>query len=249
MNLTSHHNNEKIQTWRFFDLLIILIGTGIIFAVCLFIFSWLSAPEDPNLPVATEPTIEQSVGLAAIEAIALLGGVYIFGVRRLHYSWKDVGFITVKNRWLILTITISLVAIPTSGLITILVMLALGLPLENPQLEFIIPQDITWLGGLGLFFFGGIVVPIAEEVFFRGVLYKWVRERWGVFIGVLISSLIFGLIHIDIAIASTAFVLGIILALFYEYSKSLWTAILIHVINNSVKIILIYLYFIFDIPL
>lgn len=249
MNLNSHHNNEKNQTWSFVNLLIILLGTGLIFAICILIFSALTAPDDSNLAAATEPTVAQSVGLAAIEAIALIFGVYLFGVRRLQYSWKDIGFITVNSKWLLLTITISLIAIPISGLITVLVMLALGLPLENPQLEFIIPQDITWLGGLGLLLFGGIAVPIAEEVFFRGVLYKWVRERWGILIGVIVSSLIFGLIHIDIAVASTAFILGIILALVYEYSKSLWTAILIHAINNSVKIILIYLLFILDIPL
>jgi hypothetical protein len=249
MTLNSHPNNEKKQTWSFVDLLIILLGTGLIFAICLLLFSTLTAPEDSNLAAATVPTAAQSVGLAAIEAIALISGVYFFGVRRLHYSWKDIGFITVNNKWLLLTITISLIAIPISGLITVLVMLALGLPLENPQLEFIIPQDITWLGGLGLLLFGGIAVPIAEEVFFRGVLYKWVRERWGILIGVIASSLIFGLIHIDIAVASTAFILGIILALVYEYSKSLWTAILIHAINNSVKIILIYLLFLLDIPL
>jgi membrane protease YdiL (CAAX protease family) len=249
MNLTPPQNNEKIQTWGFVDFLIILLGTGLFFAISIFIFSMVSAPEDSNLAAAMEPTAAQSVGLAAIEAIALLSGVYIFGLRRLHYTWKDLGFITINNKWLLLTITISFIVIPISGLITVLVMMALGLPLENPQLEFIIPQDITWLGGLGLLLFGGIAVPIAEEVFFRGVLYRWVRERWGIFIGVMVSSLIFGLIHIDIAVASTAFILGIILALVYEYSKSLWTAILIHAINNSIKIILIYLLFIFDIPM
>ena len=249
MNLSPPQNNEKIQTWGFVDFLVILLGPALLFAICIFIFSMVSAPEDSNLADAMEPTAAQSVGLAAIEAIALLSGVYIFGLRRLQYTWKDLGFIRINNKWLLLTITISFVVIPISGLITVLVMMALGLPLENPQLEFIIPQDITWLGGLGLLLFGGIAVPIAEEVFFRGVLYRWVRERWGIFIGVMVSSLIFGLIHIDIAVASTAFILGIILALVYEYSKSLWTAILIHAINNSIKIILIYLLFIFDIPM
>jgi hypothetical protein len=150
---------------------------------------------------------------------------------------------------LLASITISIIVVPLSGLITVVVMLALGLPLENPQLEFIIPPDFSWTSGIALFVLGGILVPIAEEVFFRGVLYRWLRERWGILIGVLVSSFIFGLVHVDIAIAAAAFILGIILALVYEYSKSLWTAILIHAINNSVKIILIYIFFALDIPM
>jgi membrane protease YdiL (CAAX protease family) len=169
-------------------------------------------------------------------------------LRRHNYSWKDIGITSINNRWLLATLLITIIVIPLSGLITVAVMLALGLPLENPQLEFIIPQDLSWISGIALFILGGILVPIAEEVFFRGVIYKSLRERLGVATGVILSSLIFGLVHIDIAIAVTAFILGIIIALVYEYSKSLLTAILIHVINNSVKLFLIYLLLILDIP-
>jgi len=249
-DLSSKQNNGKTETWSFLDLVIILIGTGIIFAICFFIIYWLATPEDSNFAAMdTGPTAVQSVGLAAVEAVALLGGVYFFGMRRLHYSWKDIGFTIINHWWLLASITISIIVVPLSGLITVVVMLALGLPLENPQLEFIIPPDFSWTSGIALFVLGGILVPIAEEVFFRGVLYRWLRERWGILIGVLVSSFIFGLVHVDIAIAAAAFILGIILALVYEYSKSLWTAILIHAINNSVKIILIYIFFALDIPM
>ena len=246
---TLDDNEENKQTWSFLDLIIILLGIGIIFAISFFILRWLSNLANLNIDVVSEPTTAQSLGLAAVEAIALLAGVYFFGLRRLHYRWKDIGFKKIQSKWLFATISISIIVIPLSGLITILVVLALGLPLENPQLEFLIPEDFSWISGIGLFILGGIVVPIAEEVFFRGVLYKWLRERWGVFIGVSVSSLIFGLVHIDIAIAATAFILGIVLALVYEYSNSVWTAILIHIINNSVKIILLYLLFVLGIPM
>jgi len=247
--LTLDHRGENAQTWRFLDLIIILMGIGIIFVISFFIIRWSSNLVNLNLDVASEPTTAQSLGLAVVEAIALLAGVYFFGLRRLNYRWRDIGFKKTSRKWLFATISISIIVIPLSGLITILVVMALGLPLENPQLEFLIPEDFSWISGFGLFILGGIVIPLAEEVFFRGVLYKWLRERWGVIVGVSVSSLIFGLIHIDIAIAATAFVLGIVLALVYEYSDSLWTAVLIHIINNGVKIILLYLLFVLGIPM
>jgi membrane protease YdiL (CAAX protease family) len=76
---------------------------------------------------------------------------------------------------------------------------------------------------------------------FRGVLYPLLRNRWGLWPGVLASSLIFAVIHGDIAVGVTAFVLGIILALVFEYSRSLWSAVLVHVLNNSLKILLLYI--------
>ena len=90
-------------------------------------------------------------------------------------------------------------------------------------------------------FLAGFAVPFGEELIFRGIFYKMLRERWGVWPGVLISSLVFGAIHGDLAVGLTAFLLGILLALVFEYSRSLWTSILVHALNNSVKIGLLYL--------
>jgi membrane protease YdiL (CAAX protease family) len=67
------------------------------------------------------------------------------------------------------------------------------------------------------------------------------KERWGIWPGILISSFVFGLVHANFAVGLTAFLLGILLALVFEYSQSLWTAVLIHAINNSSKLVLLYL--------
>lgn len=245
----SLHNQENKPTWRFIDIMIISVGCGLIFVLSFYLFSRIAFPSDTNVSDRIEPTAIQTLGLAAIEALALLVGVYIFGLQRLHYRWRDIGVKQTNIWWMLAAITISVIVIPLSGIITFLVMIALGVPLENPQLEFIIPEDISIISGIGMLIVGGIVVPIAEEVFFRGVLYKWLSERWGVWIGVIISSMIFGFVHFDIAIGVTAFVLGIILALAYEYSKSLWTSVLIHAVNNSAKIMLIYLLLALEIPI
>jgi hypothetical protein len=58
--------------------------------------------------------------------------------------------------------------------------------------------------------------------------------------GVLLSSFIFALVHADLAVGTTALLLGLILAVFYEYSRSIWTAILIHAVNNSARLALLY---------
>lgn len=86
---------------------------------------------------------------------------------------------------------------------------------------------------IALFFFiGGIVGPIAEEVFFRGVLYGFFR-RWGVVVALALSTLIFVLTHpINHGVPATQVVGGIVFAVAYEVEGSLMAPITIHVLGN-----------------
>ena len=54
------------------------------------------------------------------------------------------------------------------------------------------PQDVEISSSF--FVVGAIVAPVAEEVFFRGVLYGFFR-RWGAFIAVVISTVLFVIAH------------------------------------------------------
>jgi hypothetical protein len=188
-----------------------------------------------------QPTIEQTLALAALEAVALVGAVYFLGMRRRGVTWTGIGLRPVSWLWIGIVTVVTLIAIPLTGLLTILILMALGRPLDNPQLDFLIPEGLSWVSAAGMVLLGGVAAPFAEELVFRGVLYPLLRNRWGLWPGVLASSLIFAVIHGDIAVGVTAFILGIILALVFEYSRSLWSAVLVHVLNNSLKILLLYI--------
>ena len=108
-----------------------------------------------------------------------------------------------------------------------IIQLALGLPVENPQLDFLIPKQFTWAGAIGMLILGGLLVPIAEELFFRGVLYTWLRDSFGIWIAIPGSALVFGLLHGEISVAGATFVMGLVLAWLYERSNSLWPSITI----------------------
>jgi len=82
------------------------------------------------------------------------------------------------------------------------------------------------------FFIGGLVAPIAEEVFFRGILYGFFR-RWGVLLALILTTGIFVLAHpVFPGIPVTQMVGGIVFALAYEIEKSLMVPITIHVLGN-----------------
>lgn len=78
----------------------------------------------------------------------------------------------------------------------------------------------------------GILVPIAEELLFRGVIQTFLTRRWGAFWGILVSSLWFALMHVDIALLAPLFVIGLGLGYLRHRFQSLWGAVLLHAMNN-----------------
>jgi len=82
----------------------------------------------------------------------------------------------------------------------------------------------------------GVIVPLGEEVFFRGFVYGTLR-RWGVLPGVVVSAIYFGAVHQQIVHFLPITVLGIVLALLYERTGSLVPSITVHGINNVVAIL------------
>ena len=84
-----------------------------------------------------------------------------------------------------------------------------------------------------------VLAPIAEEFFFRGLLFGWLRGLMPFWITALIPSALFGLAHGEPAHAIAAGLLGLILAYIRERSGSLWPAIVAHVVNNLIAVMLV----------
>lgn len=76
------------------------------------------------------------------------------------------------------------------------------------------------------------IVPISEELFFRGTLFARLKsagfEKSALFVG----ALLFALCHAGLSAFCVSFVLGIVLVLYYERTNSLLLPILCHMANN-----------------
>jgi membrane protease YdiL (CAAX protease family) len=81
-----------------------------------------------------------------------------------------------------------------------------------------------------------VVAPLAEELFFRGFLFGALRKR-GLLVAAPISGIAFGLAHVassPIGFIVPLATLGVILALLYERTGSLYPPIALHALNNSI---------------
>ena len=97
---------------------------------------------------------------------------------------------------------------------------------------FHLPLPKTSTSLLLYFAVGGVIGPIAEEIFFRGILYGFFR-RWGVFSAVILSTLLFVLPHLTAgSVPITQVVGGIVFAAAYEKERNLLTPITIHCLGN-----------------
>ncbi|MGD1858261.1 MAG: lysostaphin resistance A-like protein [Leptolyngbyaceae cyanobacterium] len=87
----------------------------------------------------------------------------------------------------------------------------------------------------GLILFVAIVfAPLTEEFIFRGVLLQRWAVRWNLPVGIILSSVLFGLLHENNPLGLTMF--GIVMALLYIRSHSLWVPIIAHALNNIVAV-------------
>lgn len=90
-------------------------------------------------------------------------------------------------------------------------------------------------------FFLFLYVGVGEEILFRGVLFRWIDEKWGFVAALTVSALLFGAMHYgqpgatwwsSLAIAIEA---GLLLGAAYKYSGTLWLPIGIHWAWNFVQ--------------
>ncbi|MET0413713.1 MAG: type II CAAX endopeptidase family protein [Polyangiaceae bacterium] len=75
-----------------------------------------------------------------------------------------------------------------------------------------------------------ILIPITEEIVFRGTLFRKWRLRWGAGKAAIASSVAFGLLHQNVLTSSLS---GLVYVTFYARTRTLWACIAIHVLNNG----------------
>lgn len=93
-----------------------------------------------------------------------------------------------------------------------------------------------------MFFMMALFGPVCEELCFRGIIYRGYLKSGNAVGAVILSSLVFGLIHMNFNQAPYAFALGVAMALVMEATGSLFAPILVHVIFNARSVIMMYVY-------
>jgi membrane protease YdiL (CAAX protease family) len=216
----------------YFGLLALVVGLlGSVAASFLIGGIWIAAGGDSDDAafIVIGTAVQSVIFIAAVVWLAKTRGPVTFldfGLRRAPF-WPTVG---------------KMVAIMGSYLVILAIYNALvHLSADDT------PDKLGANAGIfGMLCFGvlvAVLAPISEEVFFRGMIFRSFSNGFGVWGGAIASGVLFGALHID-SFASERLLqvvplglLGIMFALLYAWSGTLYSTIALHATNNSLAVL------------
>ena len=178
-----------------------------------------------------------SLGMTTIITTVLSSGLTIFLFLKLR--WTPVSPSWMQTRpWIVLTWSVLLALgtiIPSERLVEVLQM-------EMPEqmmktFEEVMKKPIGYV-------VIGILAPFAEEVVFRGAILRKLlgmmdeKRHW---VAIVLSALVFGLVHLNVPQGIHAFLIGLLLGWMYYRTRSILPGILFHWVNNSVAFIMFHI--------
>ena len=178
--------------------------------------------------------LAQSGLLAIVQLSFLLPVIVIFAWRRIH--WKHLGFGGFNAGTMGMGCGL---LIASYGIILLhnLLLVNLGIDTQGDAIAelFAALESPVWF-----FIVGALLAPLIEEIFFRGFLFQGLRARYGWVSGMLLSSGIFAVAHLDPVSLIPTFILGCVLAYLYHRSNSVWPGVILHVMVNTFGLLAAY---------
>ncbi|MFI5196026.1 MAG: CPBP family intramembrane glutamic endopeptidase [Chitinophagales bacterium] len=99
----------------------------------------------------------------------------------------------------------------------------------------------SFAGFIKVFVILAIIPALGEEMFFRGVLMRFAKKKSvNMVFPVLFTAVVFAFVHSSVYGFISIFLAGILLAVIYNLTGSLWCSILAHLFFNGSQIILSY---------
>ena len=210
--------------------------SGMIFVGGLFILG-LPIPTGRALGPGSDGISFQAEHILAVVA---LSSIFLFLILLILRADKDpVSYL--KGRKVLINSIFSLLAlVPVLVVTYFLSFLINELGLGNAP-ELVEGLDSTWdilLLGIAIV----IVAPFIEELLFRGYLFDQIRKRAGSVLTIVVTSLLFALVHFSLVTILPVFFMGLIMGVLRENSGSILPSFLFHSANNLLALIVLAYY-------
>lgn len=160
----------------------------------------------------------------------ILGSFFIKAQAKL--TWSDLG-VSIPGGTLL-----QVAGLPILGLIAIILFYAIWNSFGALEKTTEIFQKIKTLSPFwvyGYLSFAVLLIPVVEEVFFRGIVFSLAKKYVGVTGGIAVQALLFALMHDTVQNLIPIFFSGCVLAYVYHRSGSLLPSIGIHSLLNTLQ--------------
>jgi len=219
--------NKEILNVLWYLVVFVLIQLGVTYAT-LFIEMALHPQTDADLNTSIKNLLSNDTILVLISVIGSVLTIALFVWRK----WVVLSRTYLRsNPWFTLLWVVFLGLGSILPLQWIYEQLNISLSMEMEEMFKSIMGN-RW-GYLAL----GILAPLAEEMVFRGAILRTLlnyfngRMYW---VPIIVSALLFGLVHGNMAQLLNAFLIGILLGWMYYRTESIVPGIVLHWVNNTV---------------
>ena len=213
--------------------------------VLAFVFVFLSvslAATVSMAPAAYENVDTQAILWNSVIWWALILGPILLSLRFRGFKLGSVFGIDKMpvGRSLLLGISLLISAYPTVFAVGVLTSILLKInPTTDVQEVMRIFENATAVTQrIPIILLAVAIAPVAEELAFRGYLYGVIKRFFGAVPALLLSGILFALIHLNLPSFFPLLVLGWVFALAYELSGSLLVPMTMHALFNALNLIL-----------
>ncbi|MGD2183475.1 CPBP family intramembrane glutamic endopeptidase [Lusitaniella coriacea] len=244
------HQDNPFLTIQFRTLILwvilsILALSAIAIALSIF-WGIVSLFGNPDNPIATFTEPDPIVPLVFLN-VGFYGLIVLWCLeqkQQSHLNFHRVwGKLPQNRKWLRLLLLVFPILLFSLGSGQIFLSLfmpilpdAMKSSLESPLFLSEAETSVPLLYNLLVLIFVIGVAPIVEEVLFRGILCQRWATTWGLSAGIIVSSLVFGILHPVNPIG--LFIFGLMMAILYVKTRTLTIPILVHALNNAIAIVL-----------
>lgn len=174
--------------------------------------------------------------MATMTSLAMVASTLAMTWHLLHFKYVSLKQDKYKEmNWQ--TLGVSAVFVIAATYVLNVVIEQIGVP--NTLEETFIAMSNNPFGFLSI----ALLAPILEELLFRGAIENRLLQQWkNPWAGIVVSSLIFGVIHMNPAQIPFAFLIGLMFGWLYYRTGSLLPGIIGHVLNNSIAAVNMILY-------
>jgi membrane protease YdiL (CAAX protease family) len=206
-----------------------------------------------TLPVLRlmEPEADLTNIVVTFIAALVILGVLLLWLSTYHKGWLGVMRLPERGTWgreigsgvLFGLGLYPVMVIVVGGLLTYILQTISGERVEAPEQ---VGEHLPAIGTALTIVYAVVIAPIGEELFFRGMLFRALRDRHGFWVGAVGSAVGFGLIHfipgsaVDAALLMFAmFFTGLALCFLYERRGTIVAPLAAHVTFNVIGIVLL----------
>ncbi len=189
---------------------------------------------------ASSPGIAGLQLFLASHSLLMLAAIYVVIVKRHGLRLADLGIVLVSRSWFLQAVAFGITIFFIVGLLSPILQSMRDEPFHNPQIDLLVGDGLSFNSLLPSLLVTGMLVPLFEEVAFRGLFYGWLRSRVSFAMAVAISSGVFAFFHGIPFLFPVFAVIGVALALITEKSGSVLAASVTHGVFNSINMLVLY---------